>query len=62
MDDENEDVLEELNREEPAEPERLNEHDLNKKKEKMFVEYNLEVLRVHIAEMLPLSGIERDGN
>ena len=34
MDDENEDVLEELNREEPAEPERLNEHDLNKKKKK----------------------------
>ena len=61
MDDENEDVLEELNREEPAEPERLNEHDLSKKNEIMFVEYNLEVLRVHIAEMLLLSGIERDG-
>ena len=63
LDDENAEELEKLNSGEAAEPERLNENDYTIKiKEKMFVEYKLDVLREHIAIMLPLSGIEYNGD
>ena len=63
LDDENVEESEQLHSGEAAEPERLNENDYTIKiKEKMFVEYKLDVLREHIAIMLPLSGIEYNGD